>query len=116
MAWPIDPELLLSTALKRTKAPQPESSASSANTGGGKHWSQVGTQDQVQAQPPSLKNSQARQSPGQKSDLPGRGLQSLRYLSHKGEHKKQNLQEAPVSLNNAATTQDKGTALPLKLL
>ena len=34
MAWPIDPELLLSTALKRTKAPQPESSASSANTGG----------------------------------------------------------------------------------
>ena len=35
-------------------------------------------------------NSQARQSPGQKSDLPGRGLQSLRYLSHRVSTRSQN--------------------------
>ena len=122
-ALPTDPELLyctsreilLSTALKRTKTPQPESSSFSANTGGkalmsGRNpGSGSGTASISQ-------NSQARQSPGQKSDLPGRGLQSLRYLSHRGEHKKPKLREDPVSLNNVAATQDKGTALPLKLL
>ena len=37
------------------------------------------------------------------------------YLSHRGEHKKPKMREDPVSLNNVAATQDKGTSFPLKL-
>lgn len=55
------------------EASLPGSFTSSTNDAG---W-HAATQYQVQAQPPSLKSSQACQSPGQKSDLPGRVRQSL---------------------------------------
>lgn len=64
---------------------------------------QAVTQYQVQAQP--LKNSQARQSPRQRNQIL---LAEAAYLSHGDEDKKPKTREDPVSLNNAATTQDKG--------
>lgn len=54
-----------------TELSQRGSLTSSTNDEGKSIGGQAVTQYQGQAEPSALKNSQARQSPGQKSDLPG---------------------------------------------